>query len=170
LLVVVEHWHDHDEQAAHDLSAVDLPVAVIDGRTWRSLQRLGNASPLIETRTVFEVVETEQPTENPLHDLARQKLHSAQVLLEQQCTAGVMDLLASALLMKLAALNNQPQAPAITGAAVWVYTEIVPSGLLTTEQAAQVVQVVSLSMGSGLPDSLIRQAANDVAQLFAQMA
>lgn len=170
LLVVVEHLQDEDEQAAQDLSADDLPVAVIDGRTWHSLQRLGDASPLAETRIVFETVETEQPMENPLHDLARQKLHSAQVLLEQQCTAGVMDLLASALLLKLAALNSQTQAPTITDAAVWLYADIVPSGLLTTEQAAQVVQVVSLSMGSGLPDSLIRQAANDVAQLFAQMA
>ncbi|MCQ8126937.1 hypothetical protein [Methylomonas rivi] len=105
-----------------------------------------------------------------MHELARQKLRSADVLLEQQCTAGVMDLLASALLMKLAALNNQTQAPTITDAAVWVYTEIVPSGLLTPEQAAQVGQVVSFSLGSNLPDMLIRQAANDVGHLFEQMA
>lgn len=104
-----------------------------------------------------------------MHDPARQKLRSAEVLLEQQCTAGVMDLLASALLLKLAALNNQTQAPAINEAAVWLYSEIVPSGLLTTEQAALVVQVVSFSLGSNLPDRLIRQAASDVGQLFAQM-
>lgn len=171
LLVVVEQWHDDDERAAQDLSADDLPVAVIDGRTWRSLQRLGHASPLAESRTLFEATEkADQPEQNPLHDLARQKLRSAEVLLEQQCTAGVMDLLASAVLMKLTALNNQTQAPAITDAAVWLYTEIVPSGLLTAEQAAQVVQVVSFSLGSNLPDMLIRQAANDVEQLFAQMA
>ncbi|MCK9605241.1 MAG: DEAD/DEAH box helicase [Methylomonas sp.] len=170
LLVVVEQWHDEDEQAAQDLSAEDLPVAVIDGRTWRSLQRLGHASPLAESRILFEASENSQPAQNPLHDLAGQKLHSAQVLLEQQCTAGVMDLLASALLMKLAALNNQAQAPAITEAAVWVYAEIVPSGLLTSEQAVQVVQVVCLSLGSSLPEMLIRQAASNVEQMFAQMA
>ena len=112
----------------------------------------------------------ERDKHNPLHDLARQKLRSADVLLEQQCTAGVMDLLASALLMKLAALNNQAQAPAITDAAVWVYTEISPRGLLTPEQAAQVVQVVSFSLGSNLPELLVQQAANDVGQLFEQMA
>jgi superfamily II DNA or RNA helicase len=171
LLVVVEQWQDDDEQAAQDLSTDDLPVAVIDGRTWRSLQRLGHASPLAETRSLFEASEIiDQPAQNPLHDLAGQKLHSAQVLLEQQCTAGVMDLLASALMMRLAALNNQTQAPAITEAAVWVYAEIVPSGLLTSEQAAQVVQVVCLSLGSSLPEMLIRQAASDVEQLFGQMA
>jgi hypothetical protein len=170
LLVVVEQWHDEDEQAAQDLSAEDLPVAVIDGRTWRSLQRLGHASPLAESRILFEASENGQPEQNPLHDLAKQKLRSAEVLLEQQCTAGVMDLLASALLIKLAALNNQAQAPAITDAAVWVYTEIVPSGLLTPEQAAQVVRVVSFSLGNNLPEMLIRQAASDVEQIFAQMA
>jgi superfamily II DNA or RNA helicase len=170
LLVVVEHWQDDDEQMGQDLSVQGLPVAVIDGRTWRSLQRLGKASPLAEAETIFETAVTEQSQENPLSVLASQKLRSAEVLLEQHCSAGVMDLLASALLMKLAALNNQPQAPVITDAAVWVYTEILPSGLLTPEQAALVVQVVSCSLGSNLPESLIRQAANDVKLLFAQTA
>ena len=170
LLVVVELWQDDDEQAAQDLSAADLPVAIIDGRTWRSLQRLGHASPLTDSHTLFEANVADQPATNPLHELAQQKLRSAEVLLQQQCTAGVMDLLASALLLKLTALTNQTQVPAITDAAVWLYTEIVPSGLLTLEQAAQVVQVVSLSFGAGLPDMLIRQAASDVEQLFAQMA
>lgn len=169
LLVVLEQWHDDDEQAAQDLSTEDLPVALIDSRTWRSLQRLGSASPLAETHTLLEVSKADVE-ESPLHDLARQKLRSAEVLLEQQCTAGVMDLLASALLLKLAALTNQTQPPAITEAAVWVYAEIVPQGLLTPEQAAQVVQVVSLSMGTGLPEMLVRQAASAVGRLFALMA
>jgi hypothetical protein len=170
LLVVVDHWEDDDEQIGQDLSVQGLPVAVIDGRTWRSLQKLGMASPLAEAETIFETAVTEQPQVNPLSVLAAQKLHSVEVLLEQQCLAGVMDLLASALLMKLAALNNQTQVPAITDAAVWVYTEILPSGLLTPEQAALVVQVVSCSLASNLPDMLIQQAANDVRQLFSQMA
>lgn len=167
LLVVVEQWRDSDEQTAQKLSADDLPVAVIDGRTWRSLQRLGSASPLAETRTLFEAAESEQPQQNPLHEQAVQKLRSAEVLLEQQCTVGVMDLLASALLLKLAALNGQTQAPAVTEAAAWLYTDIVSRGILTGEQAAQVVQVVSLSLSSALPDVLIRQAESDVRQLFA---
>lgn len=170
LLVVVEHWQDDDEQIGQDLSEQGLPVAVIDGRTWRSLQRLGKASPLAEAETIFETAVPEQPQHNPLIVLAEQKLRSAEVLLAQQCTAGVMDLLASALLLKLAALARKTQAPSVTEAAVWLYTDIVPSGLLTPEQAAQVLQVVSLSLGSGLPETLIRQAASDVEQLFALMA
>lgn len=109
LLVVVERWQESDEQTAEQLSADDLPVAVIDGRTWRSLQRLGKASPLAETRSLFE-------------------------------------------------------------AAAWLYTDIVPRGILTNEQAAQVVQVVSLSLSSALPEALIQQAANDVRQLWAALS
>ena len=166
LLVVVEQWRDDDEQAAQQLSADGLPVAVIDGRTWRSLQRLGSASPLAETLTVFETVEAEQPKENPLQLAAEQKLRSAQILLDQQCTAGVMDLLASALLLKVAALNNQLQAPAAATAAVWLYGDIVPAGILTPEQAALVLQVVSLSQSPEVPEPLVRQVSGDVGQLF----
>jgi Superfamily II DNA/RNA helicases, SNF2 family len=170
LLVVVEHWQDDDEQMGQDLSVQGLPVAVIDGRTWRSLLRLGKASPLAEAETIFETVVTEQPQENPLSVLAQQKLHSAKVLIEQQCTAGVMDLLASALLLKLAALTEQTQPPVVTDAAVWIYGELLPKGLLTPEHAAQIMQVVSLSLGSGLPETLILRALSDVEQLFMAMA
>lgn len=167
LLVVVERWQDSDEQTAEQLSADDLPVAVIDGRTWRSLQRLGQASPLAETKTVFETIGPEPAQPNPLLALAEQKLRSAQVLLEQQCSAGVMDLLAAALLSKLAVLNGQAQVPVITEAAAWLYAEIVPKGLLSNEQAALVLQVVSFSLSQSLPETLIRQAAEDVSQLMA---
>lgn len=167
LLVVVERWQDSDEQTAEQLSADDLPVAVIDGRTWRSLQRLGQASPLVETRTMFEAAGPEMAQSNPLLALAEQKLRSAQVLLEQQCYAGVVDLLAAVLLSKLAVLNGQAQVPVITEAAAWLYAEIVPKGLLSNEQAALVLQVVSFSLSQALPETLIRQAAEDVSQLMA---
>jgi hypothetical protein len=101
-----------------------------------------------------------------LHELAAQKWHSAHVLLEQQCMAGVMDLLASALLSKLAALHGQSQAPIINEAVVWLYTEIVPQGLLTPEQMALVLQVVSLSLSSSLPEVLISQTAQDAGPLW----
>lgn len=169
LLVVVEQWRDDDEQMAQNLSKEDLPVAVIDGRTWRSLQRLGSTSPLAEARTVFEAAISEHVQENPLLAMADQKRRSAEVLLEQQCTAGVMDLLASALLLRLAAAKGQSQPPAATDAAVWIVTDILPSGLLNAEQASKVVQIVSLSLGSSLPEELIRQSAQEVEQLWAEL-
>lgn len=166
LLAVVSQWQDDDEQAAQELSTATLPVAVIDSRTWRSLQRLGKASPLAEVATVFEQAEIAKVEENPLLSLAEQKRHSAKVLLEQQCHAGVMDLLASALLLKLAAFNGQDQVPAATDAAVWLYGELLPKGLLTAEQAARVLQVVSLNLASNVPEVLVRQSADEVALLW----
>jgi len=167
LLVVVEHWQESDEQAAEDISTAAIPVAVIDVRSLHSLQRLGNASPLAETRTVFAPIEPEAPAENPLLSQARQKLHSAEVLLAQQCNAGVMDLLASALLLQVTALSGQTQAPPLTTAAVWLYNEMVPQKILTLEQAALVLQVTALSQSAEVPDVLIRQTYTNVQQLFA---
>lgn len=168
LLVVVESWRDGDEEAAENLSAGGLPVAVIDRRTWRGLQRLGGASPLAESSTVFEAAAEPAPA-NPLHETAAQKLRSARVLLEQQCTAGVMDLLASALLDKVAALAGADRAPPAHAAAVWLYADIVPRALLEAEQVALVLQTVSLSQSPCLPEPLLRQVAGDAERYFSTL-
>ncbi|CAD6878113.1 hypothetical protein [Methylomonas albis] len=167
LLVVVESWREGDEEAAEDLSSDGLKVAVIDRRTWRSLQRLGGASPLAEARQIFESAADPAPV-NPLHETAAQKLRSAQVLLEQQCMAGVMDLLASALLDKVAALAGMDRAPPANEAAVWLYGDIVPRGLLAAEQITLILQAVSLSQSPVLPEPLMRQVAGD-AERFVSM-
>lgn len=140
------------------LLADGLPVAVIDRRTWRGLQRLGGASPLAEALTVFEVA-AESAQVNPLHELAAQTLRSAQVLLEQQCAAGVMDLLASALLDAGAARVGLDLPPPASEAAVWLYGDIVPRALLTAEHVALILQAVSLSLSPSVPEPLLRQAA-----------
>ncbi len=165
LLVVVEQWQEGDEQTAEGLSD-PLPVAVVDARTWRSLQRLGNASPLAEARTLFEPAQPEVPRENPLHAVAGDKLRSAEVLLQQGCTAGVMDLLASALLLKFAAVQGLAEAPVSSEAAAWLYGDLVPKGALGADQAAAVMRVVSLSFSQSLPESLIRDASVETARLF----
>lgn len=80
-----------------------------------------------------------------------------------------MDLLASALLMKLAGLNGQAQAPQATDAAVWLYADIVPRGLLKAERAGLVLQVVSLSMASAVPEALIGQMTLEAQRLWLGM-
>ena len=167
LLVIVENWRDGDEEAAEELSMAGLPIAVIDRRTWRSLQRLGAASPLAESNTVFEAAAEPAPV-NPLHEVAAQKLRSAQVLLEQQCTAGVMDLLAAALLTKTAALAERGDVPSANDAAVWLYGEVVPRGQLTAELAATVLRIAALSLSSHVDEVLLRQAAADCVAWFAE--
>ena len=169
LLVVVNQINDGDEQTAQDLSQTDVPVAVIDAQTLRSLQRLGGSSPLAETQTLFEPSESTQQTASPLLKTAQEKLKSAEVLLQQQCTAGVMDLLASALVLQVAGLNHQNQAPAADTAAVWLYNEIIPRQIISEQQAATLLRIISLSQCSEVPETLIEQSLNDVRLMFAAL-
>jgi superfamily II DNA/RNA helicase len=170
LLVVVSQIEDTDEQTAQDLSEPEVPIAVIDTRTLRSLKRLGSASPVAETRTLFESTHSEQKQENPLLATAQQKLNSAEVLLQQQCSAGVMDLLASALMTKVAGLNGQLQTPSLDSAAVWLYSDIVPAQVLTQEQAGTIVRIISLSQSPEIPAPLIEQSLQDVRLFFSVFA
>lgn len=167
LLAVVEHWQENDEQLAQQLSTSDLPVAVIDARALRSLQQLGAGSPLAEGRTVF--APAAQPAENSLSSAAAQKLHAAEILLQQECPAGVMDLTASAVLLKLTALCGQHQPPALSMAPVWLYSDIVPRNLLTPPQLTLALQVIALSQSPAVPESLVRQSVAEVRQLFADL-
>ena len=169
LLVVVNQTNESDEHAAQDLSQSDVPVAVIDSQTLHSLQRLGVHSPLSETRTLFEPSESTQQIENPLLKTAQEKLNSAEVLLQQHCTAGVMDLLASALLLKVAGLYNQNQVPAADTTAVWLYNEIVPGQILSEPEAATVLRIISISQCNHVPETLINQSLSEVRALFASL-
>jgi len=54
LLVVVDQQNDVDEESAQYLSEPDVPVVVIDSRTLAGLQRLGAASPVAQSRLLFE--------------------------------------------------------------------------------------------------------------------
>ncbi|MGR9107690.1 MAG: SNF2-related protein [Gammaproteobacteria bacterium] len=169
LLVVLDRLEPGDEEAAEELSEADVPVAVIDARALHSLQRLGSASPISAARTVLEQTGAKTPAENPLLKIAEQKLESAEILCERQSTAGVMDLLVSALLLKVAGLNGQSQVPAPESAAVWLYSEIVPAAILSAEQAGIVVRILSLNQAPLVPDDLIEQSLADVRGLFSSL-
>ena len=170
LLVVVKHLNDADEQTAQDLSEPDLPVAVIDARTIAGLQRLGAASPVAKTEVLFEPEQQATEILNPLHKVAEAKLKSAEILLEQQVSGGVMDLLASAMVSKAAATAGLMQPPAPDQATVWLYGELLPQQILTQEQAAAMVRVLSLSQTVSVPDALIEQCLADVRWFFSMLS
>ncbi|MGH8548191.1 MAG: SNF2-related protein [Methylococcales bacterium] len=169
LLVVLNQVENADEESAEDLSRSEVPVAVIDARTLRSLKRLGESSPIAQARTLFETKGLENKPENPLLTTAQQKFNSAEVLFQQQCTAGVMDLLVSALLLKVAGLNGQSNAPAPESAAVWLYSEIVPGQIVTPEQAGVLIRILSLNQAPEVPEALIEQSLSDVRLLFSSL-
>jgi hypothetical protein len=166
LLAVISQYHDADEDAAEALSEPGVPVAVVDSRTLAGLRRLGVASPLSESRLLFEPVAEAQKTVNPLLEAAEAKLRSAEILLARQATAGVMELLVSSMLSKAAAIAGLSQVPAADTAALWLYGEVLPKQLLTQEQVAAIVRALALSQNHDVPVNLIEQSLADARMLF----
>lgn len=164
LLVVLERCTEDDEQLAETFSQADVPVVVIAARTLSHLQRLdvsvvnGNDLPLTAMVAV-----------NPLIKLANDKLQAAEILLQQQCSAGVLDLLAASMLAATAVLAGQSHTPTPEATSVWLYTEILPKQTLTTEQVAAVVRVMALSQSPQVPEQLLETCLQDARRLIAEM-
>jgi hypothetical protein len=100
---------------------------------------------------------------------AEAKLRSAEILLEQQATAGVMELLASSMLAMAAAIAGLTQVPAADTAVLWLYSEVLPQQLLTQEQVAAIVRALSLSQNQAVPINMIEQSMAD-ARLLCSIA
>ncbi len=167
LLVVVNHAHEGDEEEASYLSVPGVPVVIIDSKTLASLQRLGTASPVADARLLFEPDVDEQKTVSPLFKSAEAKLRSAEILMEQQATAGVMDLLASAMLMMAVDKAGLAQVPPMDSAVLWLYSEALPQQLLNQEQVAAIVRALSLSHNPEVPLTLLEQVLADARLLCA---
>ncbi|MCB1908138.1 MAG: DEAD/DEAH box helicase [Rhodocyclaceae bacterium] len=156
MLVVLDRVDAAADELARTLSG-EFPVAVIDPRTLAGVERLGAASPLGETRSLFErPVEPAEPPGARLAAQAREKLRAAGLLLEQACPGPAMELMVSALLAAAAAHAGLDAAPAPADAAVWLYGEAVPRGLLDAQQAALVQRAVGLALAPSLPGDLLR--------------
>lgn len=167
LLVVLEQCTEADEQLAETLSQTDVPVAVIAAQALRSLQRLGLS--FVSERELLPVVETVAAV-NPLIKVATDKLQAAEILMQQHCSAGVLDLLAASMLTATAVLAGQTQLPAPESTSVWLYTDILPQQLLTAEQVAAIVRVMALSQSPEVPDHLLEQCLQDARQLIAELS
>ena len=166
LLVIVNPLNDTDEDIANRLSESGVPVAVIDAKTLAGLQRIGAAPAAAESRLLFEPDINSQHALHPLRVSAEAKLRSAEILLEQQATAGVMDLLAASMLDNIAAAAGLDQVPALDTAALWLYNEALPKHWLTQEQAAKVLQALSLRQNQALPQHLLEQSFTDARLLM----
>ncbi|MCB1929687.1 MAG: SWIM zinc finger family protein [Rhodocyclaceae bacterium] len=156
VLVVLDRVDAAADEAAQALSG-EFPVAVIDPRTLASLQRLGAASPLGEARILLEArAEPAEPPGARLAAQAREKLRAAGLLLDQACAGPAMELLVSALLAAAAGRAGLAVAPEPADAAVWLYGEAVPRGILDAQQAALVQRAVGLALAPSLPEALLR--------------
>lgn len=166
LLVVLESCTAADEQLAETLSETDVPVVVIAAQALRSLQRLG-LSPVAENEALS--VPMMEATAHPFIKIARDKMQAAEILWQQQCAAGVLDLLADAMLAATAVLAGQAQPPTTESAGVWLYTDILPQQLLTAEQVAAIVRVMALRQSPQVPEPLLEQCLLDARQLIAEL-
>ena len=161
LLVVMDRVDADAERIAEQISEA-VPVALIEPRTLIGLQRLGSAFPIGETKIYYEMP-TEDQCEQvpPLVALALEKLKAAEVLIEQRCMVGAVELLCSSLLAAAANLTGLEYPPSPREAGVWLYGDVLPKGLLSQEQGTAIMRVVSLASAPTVPDAIILEILDD---------
>lgn len=162
LLVVTSTIESNDEAVAEELSET-IPVAIIDLRTINGLQRLGKGSPIAAAEMVYDASQDDvsESSVSPLIELSRRKLKSAEILLEQQCSADAMSLLVSSLLTMAAGKMGLQQAPSQEQASVWLYAEAIPQGFINNEQAMAILRAMTLSQAPSVPESLLYEVLED---------
>jgi len=165
-LVVVNTLGEHDEVLAETLSE-EIPVVIIDHRTMKGLLRLGEASPVANVTTLFDVNEAEvvKPVESPLIKLSKSKLKSAEILIEQQCYADAMGLLGVAMLNRIAGSAGLNQAPVPEQAGVWLYGEALSQGVVNNEQIVAILRAMSLGQAQTIPEVLLYEVLEDTRSL-----
>lgn len=165
LLVVLDRVDAEADRLAAAISGT-IPIALIDPRTLSGLRRLGEASPVAQARPLYEPAESPVTAEEPrLLSQAREKLRGADLLIQQTCPGPAMDLLLGALLCGAAVRADQETAPTSQQAGVWLYSEALPKGVLTQNDAALLMRALALAQGAeSVPEQLLRDLAADVAQ------
>jgi hypothetical protein len=169
LLVVLDHVDAESDRLAAAISD-RVPVALIDPRTLGGLRRLGDASPVAHARTLVESAEVEiAPTEPRLLSQAREKLQGAEVLIRQACPGPAMDLLLGALLGCAAVRAKQETSPIPQQTGIWLYSEALPKGILTPDEAGLVMRALAFAQGAEtIPEALLRGLAEDVARFVSE--
>ncbi len=167
LLVVVDHADEALESKARELSDV-VPVALIEPRTLAGLERLGSSSPVGEILTLFDAGQRSAERAVPtLLGVAERKLEAAEALIERSLHGAAMELLASSMVAAAACRANLAQAPSLAEAPVWVYSEALPGGVVSQQQATAIIRAQSLSTAVEIPPHLVQEALDDARQLVA---
>ncbi|VAW40719.1 hypothetical protein MNBD_DELTA03-1278, partial [hydrothermal vent metagenome] len=165
LLAVLNEVDDEADRVAARLSSATVPVAVIDLRTLKGLSRLGGGSPVAEGRIYYEAAGNQEAGESRLLTLAREKFKAAQVLAGQKLTSGAVEVLQSSLLAAAAHRAGLDNPVPIGEAAVWLYGEALPRGVLNQQEAALISRGVALSQCRSVPEPLLSDLLRDT-ELF----
>lgn len=159
LICVLDRVDSQAESLAVDLSA-KVPVALIDHFALQGLNRLGAASPVAGAHTYYSP-DMQETGVSRLSILATEKLEGARVLKAQGMQGPALELLVSAMLAKacdLAGLDT-PKTPAEAG--VWIYSEAMPGGFLTNDDAGLIMRAIGLGQSDNVPESLVADLMDD---------
>ncbi|MFO8003219.1 MAG: helicase, partial [Thioalkalivibrio sp.] len=168
LVLVLDQVDARDDEAIEALAA-EIPVALIDQRTLRSLNRLGSASPLAGAESVYATLSTndDQESESPLARKAVRNLEAARLLLQQSCPAPALDLLLDAMLAAAALLAGRADPPTVQQAGVWLYGEALPTGRISPAHAGLLMQAIALAQaGDTIPADLLHPLLDDAQALI----
>ena len=169
LIAVIDRIDGEAEQMAIDLSQ-KIPVALIDLMTLSSLNRLGAASPLAQVQTYYDAKQDPPAAGSPsrLTTMAEEKFHGAKLLMGQGLHTSALELLLSAQLATAAQRAGLDIPKTAAEAGVWVYSEAIPKGFLTQEEAGLIMQAVGMSQAPTVPEMLMDQLMKDTAAFIAQ--
>lgn len=166
ILAVIDRVDSEADQLAADLSET-VPVALIDQRTLRGLERLRVNSPVTQGQTYFDRAE-QAPDALPsrLKALAAEKFKAATLLAGQNCISNAMELLLSALLALASdrAGLDAPLQPQEAG--VWIYSEAVPKGMMSQEEIGLIMRALTLAQAPSLPEELLTPLLAEVTLLY----
>lgn len=164
LLVVMDTVDDATEKTAQSLST-SLPVALIDPRTLAGLDRLGSASPLNNSKELYQAEKGSTDTSR-FSVLAKSKLKAAEVLVEQQCMTAAIELLTSAMLAAVTAKAQLATILSTEKAGVWIYSEAIPRGYLTPDQGVTLIRAIALVSAPEIPENLVFEVMEDARKLI----
>ncbi len=139
-------------------------MAVVDARRWTALTRLGPASPWSDAPTVFEgpAAAPRPPETRP----AERKLRATEALAESGHGAEALGLAASPMLLALGERIGRPPPPP-EQAAVWLHADVIPRGLVSSEQASALGRSLALALSPQVPAELVAAVLADAREMVA---
>ncbi len=160
LLVILDAVDSQAESFVEALNA-PVPVALIDLKTQKMLQRLGESSPIADAQPLSQV-----KAENIWFNKAEKQLSAAKVLLEQELFEGVIELLCASAIAWLTGKAELTQQISAEEATVWIYSQGLAKQLVSQEQAMEITRILSLRFAATIPTPLLQQAIDDLQRLI----
>jgi len=166
LLAVVDRLDGGHHELAAELSR-EVPLAIVDQPTLEALRRLGGGTPVAGAEALWTRDEegSTAPALHPLELQARRKLEAAEALLASECAAEAAGMLAASMIGALALRAGRDEAPDADGAAIWLFGEAVPGGLVMAEDASLVLRADALCRAGEPPLQLARELLIDARRI-----